>query len=584
MSTATKAEGHGEGIHQSEHPKRASGSGAASGSGRRPPSRPQQPPQRQVKLERGTRWFCAVGALLLAAACFLLAWSWIAIGPAAAYRHAAECPANAPTGASCMRYSTAVVKKVEFNSYSGSSTSQFYTMVLAVSHDSAPVTVNGVVTAPKTSVDAPKVGATVRVDLWQGRVVTVTSALGTSISSATPAQDQTEVFICAIGLLLAALGCLKFSRPGWFGRPIAPLRWSVRAGLAVVAAGCVVYAVGAQQFGVYLAGIGTGAILLWALPCAIAIFGHDWMQEHVQPAGAGVKSGTTRAATAGTTAAQTATATAAAKPKQPAEKRPPAATSSKSAYRNQDRRSDGCPVSEADQAWIEQSLYWFTTQFGYDPVQRRTLVPTADFIPADYAGTDDDIRRLFAIACPIMGTSTDRVALRFVGGPSLDPEAYRYVVHNEAFAAGVFINDESGYVIELDREIAANPGVAAATIAHELGHVRLNGDKGVDPGREDAERLTDLVTVFFGFGVFNANAAFRINKTNTSLGIRRLGYMDQRMFGYALACYCRMRQSPRNPPWVEYLDEVPREALKYGLEFLAEAAPYGGFPTQQGKY
>jgi hypothetical protein len=522
-----------------------------------------------VKQERGARWFCGVGMLLLAAACFLFVWSWIAIGPATAYRHAVKCPADAPAGASCLMNSTAVVKQVRLG-YRGEA--EFYSLVLAVPHDANTVTVSGGIAASKTDANAPKAGATVQVELWQGRVMTATSALGTATSGNTPGQDQTAVFLCAVGLLLAAVGCMRISAPGWFGKPAAPARWLIRGGLLVVGLGVVGYIAGLQQAGIYVAGAGAGAVVLWAVAYALGIFAHDWVVQ-LQAEQAAAKAGPGRAGPGRAGAG-------AAKPKQTAEKHPPSAARRRSAYRNQDRRADGCPVSEEDQAWIEKSLYWFTTQFGYDPVQRRTLVPP-DFVPAGYTGTDDDIRRLFALACPAMGTSTDRVALRFVGEPALDPEAYRYVVHRESFAAGVFLNEESGYVIELDREIARDPQMIAATIAHELGHVRLNGDKGVDPAGEDAERLTDLVTVFFGFGVFNANAAYRISEANSRKSIRRLGYMDQRMFGYALACYARMRQSPRNSPWAEYLDEAPREAMKYGLEYLARAAPYGGLPTQR---
>jgi hypothetical protein len=107
-----------------------------------------------VKQERGIRWFSGVGILLLAAACFFLVWSWIAIGPATAYRHAAKCAADAPAGASCLMYSNAVVKRVEFNGYSR--TGEFYALVLAVPHDATTVTVNGLIAGSKTAADAPK--------------------------------------------------------------------------------------------------------------------------------------------------------------------------------------------------------------------------------------------------------------------------------------------------------------------------------------------------------------------------------------------------------------------------------------------
>ena len=55
---------------------------------------------------------------------------------------------------------------------------------------------------------------------------------------------------------------------------------------------------------------------------------------------------------------------------------------------------------------------------------------------------------------------------------------------------------------------AADPMALVATIGHELGHERLAGEGRV-AGRADEEQLTDLLTVYFGLGVFNANAAFQ---------------------------------------------------------------------------
>jgi len=53
------------------------------------------------------------------------------------------------------------------------------------------------------------------------------------------------------------------------------------------------------------------------------------------------------------------------------------------------------------------------------------------------------------------------------------------------------------------------------------------------------EPLTDLLTVFLGFGVFTANAAFRIEQhqdgRSQGWSARRQGYLSEEEFGYALA-------------------------------------------------
>jgi predicted Zn-dependent protease len=54
-----------------------------------------------------------------------------------------------------------------------------------------------------------------------------------------------------------------------------------------------------------------------------------------------------------------------------------------------------------------------------------------------------------------------------------------------------------------------DPMTLVAVIAHELGHVILLRRELVDREEADMEPVNDLLTVFLGFGIFTANAAFR---------------------------------------------------------------------------
>jgi hypothetical protein len=77
-----------------------------------------------------------------------------------------------------------------------------------------------------------------------------------------------------------------------------------------------------------------------------------------------------------------------------------------------------------------------------------------------------------------------------------------------------------------------------ATIAHELGHTLLLGDGRISSRREDHEPLTDLLTIFFGIGIFSANAAFDSTQEDQGqygyMRTTRLGYLTEPMYGYGL--------------------------------------------------
>ena len=128
-------------------------------------------------------------------------------------------------------------------------------------------------------------------------------------------------------------------------------------------------------------------------------------------------------------------------------------------------------------------------------------------------------------------------------------------------AVGHFRIENGRAVIALDQSECADPKLLTAIAVHELCHLRLLGEHRVRAERPDGERLTDLLTVYFGFGIFSTNAAMRFARADRGWsilpvgelddrtlnaarheGYQRLGYLSSAEFGYALACYCWLRR------------------------------------------
>jgi hypothetical protein len=110
-----------------------------------------------------------------------------------------------------------------------------------------------------------------------------------------------------------------------------------------------------------------------------------------------------------------------------------------------------------------------------------------------------------------------------------------------------------------------------ATLAHELGHVILLRPGLVDRDEEDMEPLNDLLTVYLGFGVFNANAVFQFrqytNNETQGWSVRRLGYLSEQLFGYALARFAFERKE-RKPDWAKHLTTNISTYFKRSSEWL----------------
>jgi hypothetical protein len=251
-----------------------------------------------------------------------------------------------------------------------------------------------------------------------------------------------------------------------------------------------------------------------------------------------------------------------------------------------------CPVEERERVWIQESMDWFRGQFGDDPLGRPVVLPTSEFFPPPFSGSDGDVRAVVHTVSGYMGLAAEQIQVHVTDDYDHATAMKRFVpraVTRVDGAAGLYADDAGGKTIAIDRSAARDPARLLAVIAHELGHVRLLGEHRIAADRKDGEPLTDLVTVYLGMGIFTANAAFdfhglppdrpavRIGGWSTS----RLGYMTEQMFGYGLACLAWLREEP-DPAWAKYLDTNPRDYLKHGLHYLKhECSPGGAFPPPQ---
>jgi hypothetical protein len=133
-------------------------------------------------------------------------------------------------------------------------------------------------------------------------------------------------------------------------------------------------------------------------------------------------------------------------------------------------------------------------------------------------------------------------------------------------AAGLY---QEGVIRINDNELA-NPMSLVGTLAHELAHQRLLGERRIDPDIIDNELLTDLTVVFMGLGVFLANVPRFWDGDYThwpGTAVRKPEYMTGAMFGYALALVAWVRGETR-PAWARYLHSNVRGEFWQGLRFL----------------
>ena len=135
------------------------------------------------------------------------------------------------------------------------------------------------------------------------------------------------------------------------------------------------------------------------------------------------------------------------------------------------------------------------------------------------------------------------------------------------------------YSIRIEAAQASKAEGLVAAIAHELGHVILIGENRLDRARADHEEMADLLTVFYGIGVFTANSAVALaeaRNTKYEGGPHlRDGYMTEEMYGYALALFVHARGESK-PKWTQPPARQRPPLFQAGTEVSGQDRRYEG--------
>ncbi len=243
-----------------------------------------------------------------------------------------------------------------------------------------------------------------------------------------------------------------------------------------------------------------------------------------------------------------------------------------------------CPVSTATREWLETSTLWLIEQFGQTTVKSAEIVtPTKEFFPDPYDGSPASLERLFERICRFMRIDRTRLVLGVYEGTRSAAKPIR-ALFSDGYTSGtrgVFLgrNEDGVLVLAIDKAQLRDPASLVAVMAHELAHVHLLADGRLTGEEQDHEKLADLLTVFLGMGVFTATAAFQFRQwkgedRHEYWGVRRLGYLSEEEFGYALALVAWLR-SERKARWANYLPTGAYTFFTQGVRFLRRFPPRG---------
>ena len=88
---------------------------------------------------------------------------------------------------------------------------------------------------------------------------------------------------------------------------------------------------------------------------------------------------------------------------------------------------------------------------------------------------------------------------------------------------------------------------------------------------ENSEELTDMLPLFYGFGLFNSAMVLAFtresNGTQSSWQSNTLGYLSFADWGYLFALYMHMRDE-MEPQWFDHLNKTVSKDCKLALDFI----------------
>lgn len=240
------------------------------------------------------------------------------------------------------------------------------------------------------------------------------------------------------------------------------------------------------------------------------------------------------------------------------------------------KREPVCGIDESVREVIEQNFKWLVYTFGEEHTRSiRILTPEYKDFPIQYDGSAMAAVRTMRIVANQMQLNPEEIDLTIYQegvkeistGGALGNRLFTKQIDGEKYSGGLYWGkneDDNKYHIGIEAGKLKDPLSTVATLAHEMAHIKLLGEGRI---KVNNEPLTDLVTIIFGLGIFNANAAFQYNTGFDQWGWSKLGYLSQMEWGYALALFADLR-GEENPVWLRYIDKNVRKDFNTSLKFI----------------
>ncbi len=229
-----------------------------------------------------------------------------------------------------------------------------------------------------------------------------------------------------------------------------------------------------------------------------------------------------------------------------------------------------CPLDQQTRLWMEYAFLWLIDMFGKEIIiNKEILLPDVKHFPIRYDGSAATLVQTAEIVALQMDIDINEINLQLYKDKIHTVGSDTFTETNKSsghHAAGLYFekDEREKYDVFIEESSLQIPENMVALLAYGFASVILLRDKRTGSNHKF---LSDLCTVLFGLGIFNANASFRWFKNFHSWGYESIGYLKQPHWAYALALYAFYRGEV-TPLWINYLSPNVKADFKRSEAYI----------------
>ncbi len=221
-------------------------------------------------------------------------------------------------------------------------------------------------------------------------------------------------------------------------------------------------------------------------------------------------------------------------------------------------------VDAETKEWIDAKVSWILHQFGKERITNCKVVAADSDLLHGYDKEDHDaILELFRKVCILLDVDFHSIDFQLMNS-ALNPLG-------EGTLGLYQKQSDDRHTVTIDESLLSSPVALLSTLSHELCHVLLIGNHRITGEEDDQEPLTDLLSVFLGFGALAANSVLHEESWQEGHSgrwqIQRRGYLTMDIYGYALAIFAKLRNDPVDL-WKPRLRLDVRSAFMQSIRFF----------------